>query len=311
MTGNKKKEQEKKEGKRDSRFDWLFKENIKDFFFPLLTKQLNIKILNSIILDPQIHKTLLVKREVDFLCEVETPKGKELIHIEFQTTNDPNMLNRIGEYHGFLLRQYDLPIRHVVIYLGAKKSTMLTQLDADTIYRGFDLIDLSTIDARALLSSEPSKLAFIAPLCAMAEDEKEDILRISVGQLEQLSSSDHEFREDLHGLFLLLGLRPELTDLLSKIIDAMPITFDIVKHPLFQRGRVEGIEKGIEKGRVEGIEKGIEKGRVEGIEKGIEKGRIESVLGFYKENISPPIIAKALNISEKRVQEIIKLGRKR
>ncbi len=73
----------------------------------------------------------------------------------------------------------------------------------------------------------------------------------------------------------------------------------------------EHIEKGIERG----IEKGIEKGRAEGIEKGraegIEKKEIESVLGLYKENISSPIIAKALNISEKRVQEIIKLGRKR
>ncbi len=140
-----------------------------------------------------------------------------------------------------------------------------------------------------LLSEEPSKLALIAPLCAMTEHEKEAILKTSVDQLRQLSLSDHEFREYLNRLFLLSGLRPELTDLLSKIIDTMPITFDIVKHPLFQKGRVEGIEKG----RVEGI----------------EKGQVEAVLGFYKENISPPIIAKALNISEKRVQEIIKLGR--
>ncbi len=50
----------------------------------------------------------------------------------------------------------------------------------------------------------------------------------------------------------------------------------------------------------------IEIDKKESFEKGIEKGKTESVLGFYKENISPPIIAKALNISEKRVQEIIK-----
>ena len=38
-----------------------------------------------------------------------------------------------------------------------------------------------------------------------------------------------------------------------------------------ERGRVEGIEQGIEQGRVEGIERG----RVEGIEQGIEQGRHE------------------------------------
>ncbi len=283
-------EKRNKEVQRDSRFDWLFKENIKDFFFPLLTKQLNIKILDSKILDPQIHKTLLVKREVDFLCEIKTPTGQELLHIEFQSKNEPKMLNRIGEYHGFLIKQYNLPIRHVVIYLGAKKARMLTQLDTNKVYQGFDLIDLSIIDAHTLLSVKPSKLALIAPLCAMDENKKEVILKKTIGQLEELSSSDHEFRENLHHLFLLSGLRPQLTDLLSKIIDTMPITFDIVKHPLFQRGQVAGLEKGIEKG--------------------IKKGKIEAVLGLHQKGVSTTFISEALNISERRIQEIIKMGRK-
>ncbi len=288
MIEKKNKEKRDKEIPRDSRFDWLFKENIKDFFFPLLIKQLNIKILDSKILDPQIHKTLLVKREVDFLCEIKTPTGQKLLHIEFQSKNEPKMLNRIGEYHGFLVKKYNLPIRHVVIYLGTKKARMLTQLDANKVYRGFDLIDLSTIDAHTLLSVKPSKLALIVPLCAIDENKKEVILKRTIGQLEELSSSDHEFRENLHRLFLLSGLRPQLTDLLSKIIDTMPITFDIVKHPLFQRGQIAGLEKGIEKG--------------------IEKKEMEAVLGFYKKGVSISIISEALELSEKRVQEIIKLS---
>ena len=40
-----------------------------------------------------------------------------------------------------------------------------------------------------------------------------------------------------------------------------------------------------------------------------KKGKIESILGFYKKGISTPIISEALNISEKRVQEIIKIGK--
>ncbi len=249
---------------------------------PLLTKQLNIKILDSKILNPQIHKTLLVKREVDFLCEIKTPTGQKLLHIEFQSKNEPKMLNRIGEYHGFLVKKYNFPIRHVVIYLGAKKARMLTQLDANKIYSGFDLIDLSTIDVDTLLSVKPSKLALIAPLYAVAKHQKEAILKISIDQLRRLSPSDHEFREYLNRLFLLSGLRPQLTDLLSKIIDTMPITFDIVKHPLFQKGRAEGREK----------------------------GKIESVLGLHQKGVSISIISEALNISERRIQEIIKSRRK-
>ncbi len=57
-------------------------------------------------------------------------------------------------------------------------------------------------------------------------------------------------------------------------------------------------------GMIEGIKKGIEKGRAEGI----EKSRAESVLGLYKNGISIPTISKSLNISERRVQEIVKMN---
>ena len=86
---------------------------------------------------------------------------------------------------------------------------------------------------------------------------------------------------------------------------------DETKAEGIQKGREEGIEKGREEGIEKGREEGIEKGREEGIEKGREKREIEAILGLHKKGISTPIISEALNISEKRVQEIIKLGSKR
>ncbi len=51
-----------------------------------------------------------------------------------------------------------------------------------------------------------------------------------------------------------------------------------------------------------------ETAEIEGIEKGIEKREIEAVFGLRNNKISVHIITKLLNISKKRVQEIIKLG---
>ena len=274
------------EKKSRSQYDWLFKENIEDFFLELISKELDIDILNYTIQNPQVHK-VMEKREMDFLCEIETRNGKELLHIEIHTTNDKNMVDRIGEYHAFLMRERKkqkkeaLPIRHIVIYIGEKKATMPTKLEADKVYLGFDLLDLSSIKARKLLSKKPSKLALIIPLCNMKEEEREDILKTVISHLKSISLVEGDFKKELSRLFTLSGLRDWLPELLTKLINDMAFAYNVTEHPFFQKG----------------------------IEKGIEKGKIESVLGFYKNDVSIPVISKSLNISEKKIQEIIKLGR--
>ncbi len=50
--------------------------------------------------------------------------------------------------------------------------------------------------------------------------------------------------------------------------------------PWVEKGREEGLEKGLEKGREEGLEKGLEKGREEGLEKGRALLRRQAALKF-------------------------------
>ncbi len=82
---------------------------------------------------------------------------------------------------------------------------------------------------------------------------------------------------------------------------------EILEESSFSKVELEAYDKywdsiSIEK---DGLEGALEKGKVEGR----EKKEIEAVLGFYKNGISIDIISKSLNISEKRVQEIIKLNK--
>ena len=108
-------------------FDKHFKEKAPELFTPLVEQRLGFKIVHSQPLQEKIVKTL--EREVDFLYKITSDKGDEmLLHIEFQTEKDYEMIYRMQEYHALIYGKYKLHIKHVVVYLGTNKSKMISTL---------------------------------------------------------------------------------------------------------------------------------------------------------------------------------------
>ena len=86
------------------KFDNILKENIEAVFLPLVEKMLGISIKETIELKDKIQRT--IQREMDFLKIVIDHEGRKFIlHLEFQTTNDPNMIYRMAEYRAILLQR--------------------------------------------------------------------------------------------------------------------------------------------------------------------------------------------------------------
>ena len=140
----------KKEG---NVFDKIMKEIVEKIFRPLIEERLGVKIVKAVPLKEKMQTTLEV--EMDFFYEIETETGDRFIlHIEFESGDNPEMVYRVGEYHGMSLRRKKLPIRHIVIYLGAETPTMRTQLKPEEVYTGFDLLNVRTLDTNLLLSSQ-------------------------------------------------------------------------------------------------------------------------------------------------------------
>lgn len=54
-----------------------------------------------------------------------------------------------------------------------------------------------------------------------------------------------------------------------------------------------------------GLEKGLKQGIQQGIQQGIEQITKEAVINFYKNKVSPEIIAKSLGLPIERINEII------
>ena len=155
-------------------FDKILKENIEAIFLPLAEELLGISIKETFEVKDNVQIT--IGRETDFLKRVIDQDGKEwILHLEFQTTNDPKMLYRMAEYRAILQRKYapkvspphakgiplgkgclwhgKIPVRQVVMYLGSEKPKMRTQLSEEEQITGFELYDIHNLPTQSMLDS--------------------------------------------------------------------------------------------------------------------------------------------------------------
>lgn len=221
-----------------NQYDKILKENAEAIFLPLVEKRLGVKIKSFRPMKDKVQTTL--EREMDFFYEVETNEGEKfLLHLEFQSDDEEDMIYRGGEYHGIAMRLKKLEIRHIVIYLGTKTPTMRTQLTEKEIYRGFDLINLHALNTQTLLSSQVPDVIILAILADYEPEQAEAILRLIMRELKAVCKDPNELSKYIQQLIILSRLR-KLDQITTKIAEEMPISYNIETDYLYQRG----IEKG-------------------------------------------------------------------
>ena len=272
---------------KDKIFDRIFKENAPSIFMPIIERKFCIDIASYEILSSELPRT--IGRSVDFFCKITGKDGKEeLLHIEFQTADDYEMLERVGEYHGIMFRKHRLPIRHIVIFLGKGKSRMRTELREEEVYRGFELINTNDLNTNELLSSQVPEVIILAILGDYEKEQVEPVLRLILRGLKAASRSDAELRKYVQQLLLLSKLR-KLSEIADKIIQEMLITYDYTEDIYYKRG-VEAAQKQIEQER--------EKAKQEKI------AIIQSLLSIGSLSIAQ--IAEVVNVTEEFVENISK-----
>jgi len=253
-------------------YDRIFRENAQTIFIPLIQSQLNIDITRYEALEFKMTKTL--EREVDFLYKIYNQEEKEsILHLEFQTRNDKEMLARIQEYHALIYRKYKLPIRHIVIYLGKRKSTMKFELESDLVFSGFDIINLTEINPDQLISTQIPEMVIMALLGDFKKEQVEKILNDIVEKLKSLIDSEDLMAKYINQLLILARIR-NFQIIVEQKLNDMPISYDVEKDGLYLRG--------------------------------VEKGIAKSAWKFFKAGHSVQAIAKTLEISTQQVEQYIK-----
>lgn len=248
------------ENKESKSFDKILKENLEELFLPISEKWLGFKIIHSKPLPEKLQVTL--EREPDFIRIVETDKPDTFIlHLEFQSTNDPEMLYRQAEYKAILQRKYKLPVRQFVIYMGSQPLTMKTQLPENQQFIGFDIYNIQAYDYERLILSEVPQEIVLAILGDFHGEAPEKVIWQIVARLQKVSEnkSQLELEKYIRQLNVLSGLR-KLQTLTTKITAAMPILldYDIETDRLYKRGIEQGIEQGVEQIQKSAIVKMLE-----------------------------------------------------
>ena len=239
-------------------FDKIIKENIEAIFVPLLEKLLNLSINKTIEIKDKLQVT--IEREPDYLKKIIDHEGREFIlHLEFQTQDDHEMVYRMAEYKAILQRKHRIPVKQCVIYLGARKPTMRTRLTEEEQIIGFDLRNISDLPIQKVLESTIPEEIILAILTDYPSADAEHVVSEIIRKLQSNASDEIQLNKAIQQLLILSRLR-NLETITKEKTDQMPITYDITEDGLYKQG--------IEIGREEGLEEGIEQGKVEGRQEG-------------------------------------------
>lgn len=222
----------------NKQYDKILKENIGEFFLVLSEKYLGISIQKSTELKDRLQTTL--EKEADFLRIVETKnKEKFILHLEFQTHNESDMIYRMQEYHAILQKKYTLPVKQIVIYLGKRKPSMRTKLDKEELFSGFELSNLQEINYASVLDSNIPEEIMLAILCDFKEENVESVLTKIIDRLQTLSKDKIALQKYIKQILALSRLR-SLENLLQKQFKNMGLIYNIKEDALYKEGKIEG-----------------------------------------------------------------------
>ncbi len=272
-------------------YDKIFKENVEQIFLALCEKHLNIKIRKTEELKDKLQTT--TEREADFLKMVYAKtKKKFILHIEFQTQDETNMILRMQEYHGILKKKYNnIDIEQIVVYLDDKPSKMVTQLPDDQVFRGFKLLSLHTLDYQTFLDSQIPEEVMLAILCDFEQENAKDVLKKIILTLQKISKDDITLKKYIRQILLLSRLR-QLTSIFHETIEndmAITLGIDIKNDVLYKQGIEEGKFEGKLEGKLEGEIEGELKTNLKialnAIKKGFDSQTISELTGLSMEEI--------------------------
>lgn len=228
-----------------------------------------------------------IEREPDFVRVMKTPSGRRFIlHLEFQTTNEKGMLLRMQEYHALLQRKVDLPIKHYVMYLGKRPPKMVSEMDPEKRFDGFQLENVSSYDPEQLLQSDVPEEIILAVLGNFGEREAVSVIQRILSRLQQISDEEVKLQKYIYQLTVLARLR-NLQKETIKQTEAMALTIDINKDVLYKKGIEEGKSLGIEKEKENSL-----------------KARKNSAKTLKAQGVSAEVIANALGLSIREVHEL-------
>ncbi len=192
----------------------------------------------------EVESLKVEARHMDLLCQLA---DGGLLHIELQSTNDPDMPLRMAEYGLAVKRRYQKMPRQIVLYVGRGPMRMADVLEEGGMNFRYELVDFREVDGEYLLDS-PDVGDNVLAVLARLVDRRAAVARI-VERIRSLTDAARD--QAVAQLGILAGLRG-LENEVQEELEKMPIVVDLMENAVFARG-VQSVEaKAKVEGRVEG-----------------------------------------------------------
>lgn len=222
-------------------YDKIIKENIESLILSLTDQLFGIHAQRFEEIPDDLQVT--VERKPDILKKVTTRDQQSFIlHIEFQVAEEKDMVYRMLEYLGILMRKYKLPVRQYVIFMGEGKSKMPTQLNGFNLNYFFELKNLQDYDYENLLHSDIPEEVILAVLSSHKNQKPEEIVSQILQRIYTIVPDKIKLQRYLRQLGILSNLR-NLQEETFKQIANMAFEYDIETDYLFKKGKEEGMEE--------------------------------------------------------------------
>lgn len=210
-------------------------------------------------------------RASDLVVEGYVDSDHVVVHIEFQSTNDPRMHWRMLRYALEIYEAYNLPVYQLLLYIGAKPVRMKDRVLYDSGEFGkldyrYRLMDIGSFTRRALISAGIPELYAFLPLAERKARvrEPERFLEGCISDIIRSEIGFEEKRKTLLRAEIFAGLAFE-KGTVERIFREAEDMLDLTQSTGYQRIIEKGIQQGIEQGRKEGIQRGIQQGKKEAL----------------------------------------------
>ena len=193
-------------GRQSAQYDKIFRENIEAVISSIMQNVLEITAVSMEELPDDIQHTK--ERKPDVLKKVTDNQGNTFVlQIEFQVKDEPEMVYRMAEYFIMLERKYKLPTKQFVIFLGADKPKMPTELDRERLKFSFPLVSLSTFDYHVFLNSDKPEEIILGILANFKGENPEKALKQILIRIKETTKGDFSLNRYFNQLRVLAQLR--------------------------------------------------------------------------------------------------------
>jgi hypothetical protein len=276
-------------------YDKIFKENFEAIYLRLSEKILKFKPLKVENVKLDLQRT--IERQPDFLKKVKHPEtGKTfLLHIEVQTTDNNEMVYRMIEYYGLILRSFKFDIRQMVIYIGEGESKMQNFLEDGPNRFEYELYSIQRSSYHSFLKSESPEELLLAILGNLENDSPTTVLKKIINRAKDVVHETFSMEKFVVQLEAFAKFRNYIEPF--KLVYQKMFPFEIKPQDTFL----------YKMGQESGIKDGEKRGERRGEKRGKKNKQDEMILAFLKIGKLPiEDIAKAAGVSVAYVNRLKK-----